>query len=143
MKKLVVSILYILFHIIRNGCLPGNYGTFVIEQQLNEPWENVLGNAWRWAEALPTPAKPTESADEYTAIRWDADGGEHARKIYDKLFDSSLSYWSPEGDPFWDKLALFEPSDEFVNEYDEHDELPEWVLDELDGDESWEDECWF
>lgn len=77
-------------------------------------------------------------------IRHDGDGGEHASHIYDQLCDCALAYWALDDDPFWDKVNMFSPftteSASTVEEY----ELPAWVLDELEGDDGWEDDdCWF
>ena len=140
MKNIVISVLYIIAFVIRHRSIPDSELTsFVVSQQVLEPWRNLLGNAWAWAEYLPSPVEENKPA----VIRHDGDGGAHALNIYYNLVD--FAEWGWWDEPI-DRLVLkkaemfrFTPEQEAAEEAEEAG-IPEWAtMPVYDLD----DECWF
>lgn len=100
MKNLIIHIVYVIAFIQRHKFVPDNEWTnFVVGEQVREPWRNLLGNAWSWAELLPPAIEEAKPA----VVRYDGDGGEHALNIYYNLVE--FANWRPGSEPI-DLLIL-------------------------------------
>lgn len=155
-RKFIAMILFVSMYALRNKSLPNDELTsYIVSQTYAEPWGNMPRNAWAWADTEVAEAwtsyesneesnEPSETEpNEHTVVRWDADNGRHALRIYDTLISAvEWGFWHEEFDNLvFAKAELFWANPDECNESDESDELPEWAtapIYDLD-----DDECWF